>query len=318
MLAQGVNAPTGAASVIADGTRRTEEAAHLPDSTQSAGAHHPPRRQERSVAFSEQSSSNSRSPAATCATRDGANARRGTTCSARSCSGTRSSESASGRTGSKTHSSWCSFPSTDATHRRRDVRTLRRDPVANDARCRPDRMVRGRCGPRPHSLPRRSRSGRHHDDRRFLDPAGTAALADARQHELGLDTAGDSLPVTTRPTPPVLFEAPVTGETREDGARGAAKRALDIAGSAALLIAFSPVFLFVSALVKLTSKGPVFYRQQRVGRGRPNVLDVQVPHHARERRPSDSSAIRGEFHPVQRVGRIAGRTSCSRSWTIRA
>ncbi len=52
---------------------------------------------------------------------------------------------------------------------------------------------------------------------------------------------------------------------REEGARRAAKRALDIAGSTALLIAFSPVFLFVSALVKLTSKGPVFYRQQRVG-----------------------------------------------------
>jgi len=49
--------------------------------------------------------------------------------------------------------------------------------------------------------------------------------------------------------------------------RNAAKRLLDIVGSAALLMAFSPIFLLVSALVKLTSKGPVFFPQQRVGEG---------------------------------------------------
>ena len=48
-------------------------------------------------------------------------------------------------------------------------------------------------------------------------------------------------------------------------ARLAAKRALDIAGSAACLVAFAPVFLCAAAAVKLTSKGPVFFRQQRVG-----------------------------------------------------
>jgi len=45
----------------------------------------------------------------------------------------------------------------------------------------------------------------------------------------------------------------------------AAKRALDIAGSTAFLVAFTPVFLCVAAAVKLTSKGPVFFRQKRVG-----------------------------------------------------
>jgi lipopolysaccharide/colanic/teichoic acid biosynthesis glycosyltransferase len=48
--------------------------------------------------------------------------------------------------------------------------------------------------------------------------------------------------------------------------RDTAKRVLDIAGSIAFLIAFSPVFLCVSALVKLTSRGPVFFRQERVGK----------------------------------------------------
>jgi lipopolysaccharide/colanic/teichoic acid biosynthesis glycosyltransferase len=43
------------------------------------------------------------------------------------------------------------------------------------------------------------------------------------------------------------------------------KRALDIAGSLALFVAVSPLFLVIAALVKLGSKGPVFFRQVRVG-----------------------------------------------------
>lgn len=43
------------------------------------------------------------------------------------------------------------------------------------------------------------------------------------------------------------------------------KRAVDIAGSIGGLIVFSPFFLLIPALIKLTSEGPVFYRQKRVG-----------------------------------------------------
>lgn len=46
-----------------------------------------------------------------------------------------------------------------------------------------------------------------------------------------------------------------------------AKRSLDIAGSLFGLFIFFPVFLFASVLIKLTSKGPVFFRQERVGKG---------------------------------------------------
>jgi hypothetical protein len=45
------------------------------------------------------------------------------------------------------------------------------------------------------------------------------------------------------------------------------KTALDLTLSAALLAVFSPLLLIVSILIKLTSKGPVFYRSRRVGRG---------------------------------------------------
>jgi len=43
------------------------------------------------------------------------------------------------------------------------------------------------------------------------------------------------------------------------------KRAMDIAGSLALIILFSPLMLIIAALVKLTSRGPVLYRQRRMG-----------------------------------------------------
>jgi lipopolysaccharide/colanic/teichoic acid biosynthesis glycosyltransferase len=45
------------------------------------------------------------------------------------------------------------------------------------------------------------------------------------------------------------------------------KRALDVAGSLALLTVLSPVFLLIAALVKLKSPGPIFFRQARMGQG---------------------------------------------------
>lgn len=44
------------------------------------------------------------------------------------------------------------------------------------------------------------------------------------------------------------------------------KRTMDMVGASAALLLLSPVFLVLAALVKSTSKGPVFFRQQRVGR----------------------------------------------------
>ena len=43
------------------------------------------------------------------------------------------------------------------------------------------------------------------------------------------------------------------------------KRGMDILGSLLLLVLLSPVFFFIAATIKLTSKGPILFRQQRIG-----------------------------------------------------
>lgn len=45
------------------------------------------------------------------------------------------------------------------------------------------------------------------------------------------------------------------------------KRSLDVAGSAAALVFLAPLFLVIAVLVKLSSPGPVLFRQERIGFG---------------------------------------------------
>jgi exopolysaccharide biosynthesis polyprenyl glycosylphosphotransferase len=43
------------------------------------------------------------------------------------------------------------------------------------------------------------------------------------------------------------------------------KKLMDITGSLCALLVFSPIFLIIAAAVKLTSEGPVFFKQERMG-----------------------------------------------------
>ncbi len=43
------------------------------------------------------------------------------------------------------------------------------------------------------------------------------------------------------------------------------KRVIDLCGSLIALVVFLPFFLIISAMIKLSTKGPVFFRQERVG-----------------------------------------------------
>jgi lipopolysaccharide/colanic/teichoic acid biosynthesis glycosyltransferase len=109
-----------------------------------------------------------------------------------------------------------------------------------------------------------------------LDPQEAAAgLATTVQRELARSLRGGSLAscsirleiysASRKSLTPVR---PQTGSQRvHEAVRNASKRALDIAGSLALLTALSPVFLLITGVIKLTSKGPVLFKQPRVGQG---------------------------------------------------
>ena len=69
-----------------------------------------------------------------------------------------------------------------------------------------------------------------------------------------------------------LFEAPVVRTHRIAGQRRRApvKRAFDIVVSGGMLVVLSPLMLAIAIAVKVTSRGPVFYADERIGvDGRP-------------------------------------------------
>jgi lipopolysaccharide/colanic/teichoic acid biosynthesis glycosyltransferase len=87
------------------------------------------------------------------------------------------------------------------------------------------------------------------------------------------------------------------------------KRAMDIAGSAMLLVVLSPVFTALALAIRLSSKGPVFYRQQRIGHyGKPFVLlkfrSMHMDNDAAEHRNYVRQLIAGEAerHPASGTG----------------
>ncbi|HXM23700.1 MAG TPA: sugar transferase [Terriglobales bacterium] len=70
--------------------------------------------------------------------------------------------------------------------------------------------------------------------------------------------------IPQRPSNPTLYP----DLTRRDNAKKffcVIKRIMDIAGSALALFFFAPILLAIAIAIKLTSKGPVFFRQKRVG-----------------------------------------------------
>jgi lipopolysaccharide/colanic/teichoic acid biosynthesis glycosyltransferase len=67
-----------------------------------------------------------------------------------------------------------------------------------------------------------------------------------------------------RPSNPMLYpDLEKREETKRLGRR--MKRLIDVLGSLSLLAILSPVFCVIAAAVKLTSQGPVLFRQKRIG-----------------------------------------------------
>ncbi|MET3861670.1 lipopolysaccharide/colanic/teichoic acid biosynthesis glycosyltransferase [Dietzia sp. 2505] len=88
------------------------------------------------------------------------------------------------------------------------------------------------------------------------------------------------------------------------------KRALDIVGATAGLLTSAPVTLLFAASVKAESRGPVFYRQQRVGR---DGVPFQILKFRSMLTPEDSHDSNGvlleNYARVTRVGAFMRRFS---------
>lgn len=88
----------------------------------------------------------------------------------------------------------------------------------------------------------------------------------------------------------------------------AAKRALDITASLAGLLLLSPLLAAVAVLVKLDSAGPVFFRQERIGRGFRPFLIYKLRTMAKGAPTLGRAITVGEDPRVTRVGRLLRRT----------
>jgi len=111
-----------------------------------------------------------------------------------------------------------------------------------------------------------------------------ARLSDTLRHDLSLEQFNQisisfhvypeewDHEVPKRPSNPTLYP----DLSKQDNARRLSrtlKRMMDIAGSVAALMLAAPLFLAIAAAVKTTSKGPVFFRQRRIGQhGTPFVF----------------------------------------------
>ena len=105
-------------------------------------------------------------------------------------------------------------------------------------------------------------------------------------------------------------QRPTSGGSRRshsvDGVRAMVKRAIDVVVSAIALIALSPLFAVIALLVVVDSRGPVFYRANRVGfEGRPlRMLKFRKMH----RSARGAGLTLAEDTRLTRVGRWLART----------
>lgn len=103
-----------------------------------------------------------------------------------------------------------------------------------------------------------------------------AKILGALQRELGSDGASmvamsvhlfpdNRTPVSDGPAADMKFYPDLTEGSSTKGAAQTVKRIIDILGSSALLLVFGPVLAALAIAIKLTSKGPVIFRQDRMG-----------------------------------------------------
>ncbi len=155
------------------------------------------------------------------------------------------------------------------------------------------------------------------------DAMGAGSTPNAPRRIFG---AGPFLFVAMKSTPPIPPTASVANAGRAGGPVSAgppahagilphpcsysgAKRAFDVVVSLACLLVLLPFFLIVAALVKLTSKGPVFYKSERIGLcGRPFLFlkfrSMYVDAEERRRALAEENEKSGPIFKMKRDPRI--------------
>src|SRR5690348_14364645 len=99
-------------------------------------------------------------------------------------------------------------------------------------------------------------------------------------------------------------EFEVLGAESSASGRMAAKRAIDLAAAAIGLLLLIPLFAFIAVAIPLDDRGPVFYRQTRVGRlGRPFQIHKFRSMSATRKAAGPNLTIAGDPR-ITRVGRV--------------
>lgn len=80
------------------------------------------------------------------------------------------------------------------------------------------------------------------------------------------------------------------------------KRLIDLLVAATLIILFSPFIILIFILIKLDSKGPLFFKQERVGKGLKLFYVLKFRTMTNEKRAVGDKPIIGKAHGVTRIG----------------
>ena len=97
------------------------------------------------------------------------------------------------------------------------------------------------------------------------------------------------------------------------------KRVLDVAVSLVSLIFLSPLFIYFAIKIKYDSKGPVFFRQERIGRsGKPfNMIKFRTMYiNSENGRPKLSSAFDERITPFGRILRKYRFDELPQFWNV--
>ncbi|MDQ4063855.1 MAG: sugar transferase [Actinomycetota bacterium] len=157
-------------------------------------------------------------------------------------------------------------------------------------------------------------------DEEFLDLLRSIRLRKIKLRVVpGAVTLMKSKPVFSEYVGVPLFEV---GYPRLDNTQRSLKRLLDVTGSLFGLVLLSPLLLTVVALIKLTSPGPVFFKQKRVGADEKVFLcyKFRSMYQDAERRQAElearNEARGGVIFKIQNDPRITPIGQFIRRWSI--